>query len=163
LDLLWEIQKEADRWMRAKGHAPLGALYPEEERRAFMARNLREAEVFFFEEAGAPWGCLRLQREDTTFWGEAGKDGRAGYIHGLVVRDGWHGCGRGLEMLAWAEERIRSWGGSLARLDCKADNARLRRYYREAGYAELGETRLDNGWMAARFEKRLKGEEGSHG
>lgn len=155
LELYWEIQKEADRWMRSKGHAPLGALFKDKERREFMARQIQESEVYLFEEAGVTWGSLRLQREDQAFWGGQGLDGSAGYLHGLVVRDGWHGKGMGRRLVRWAEAKVGAWGRRLLRLDCKADNERLRRYYRDCGFHELGQVTLENGWKAARFEKML--------
>jgi protein-tyrosine phosphatase len=42
-------------------------------------------------------------------------------------------------MLAEAERRIAAAGLPMCRLDCRAGNARLRRYYAAAGYTERGE------------------------
>ena len=33
----------------------------------------------------APLATVTLQWEDGEFWGEQGRDGRAGYVHGLAV------------------------------------------------------------------------------
>jgi hypothetical protein len=58
-------------------------------------------------------------------------------------------------MLDWAEHVAREEGRSLLRLDCLAEGTALRRYYREAGYTEVGIKQMNPTWCAALFEKRL--------
>jgi hypothetical protein len=41
-------------------------------------------------------------------------------------------------LLGWAEDRTRQAGRRFLRLDCAADNERLRGHYRERGFVELG-------------------------
>jgi hypothetical protein len=46
-------------------------------------------------------------------------------------------------------------GRPLARLDCRADNAGLCKYYRSQGYEVRGVVALESGEAMQRFEKAL--------
>lgn len=96
-------------------------------------------------------GALRLLWSDEAVW--QADNTFAGYVHGLVI-DRRH-PGLGSRMLNWAGERARAAGAALLRLDCVSHNARLRRYYADQGFREVGERTLYDGWTMALFEKRL--------
>ena len=71
----------------------------------------------------------------TVFWADpAWPDdaGEAAYIHRLAVRRGSAGAGRLL--LDWAANQARFQHRRVLRLDCVSSNAKLRRYYEEAGF-----------------------------
>lgn len=80
---------------------------------------------------------------DELFWGDRPEP--AGYVHGLLVDARHKGTGLGQRLLAWAEGHIAASGRALARLDTVTTNERLRRYYRDAGYAEVGKRVFENG------------------
>lgn len=63
----------------------------------------------------------------------------AGYVHRLMVDRTAAPRGLGRAMLDRAERRIAEEGRPYARLDCVADNPRLRGYYEGAGYTVVGE------------------------
>ncbi|WP_438446093.1 GNAT family N-acetyltransferase [Gorillibacterium sp. sgz5001074] len=99
-------------------------------------------------------GTFSLQWSDPFIWQERNDAEQAGYIHRLAVARGWKGRRIGERLLACAEDFIREAGRSRARLDCMADNARLNRFYREAGY--VYQARMDRQhWSASLFEKIL--------
>jgi ribosomal protein S18 acetylase RimI-like enzyme len=55
-----------------------------------------------------------------------------------VIDRGQAGEGLGGQLLDRAEDRTRQAGRRFLRLDCAADNERLRGCYRERGFVELG-------------------------
>lgn len=65
--------------------------------------------------------------------------------------------GLGRLLLSAAEKRIVAAGRSVARLDCAAHNLRLRRYYLDSGYREVGHQPLCLGsrYPVTLFEKHL--------
>ncbi len=103
-----------------------------------------------------------LQWEDPRFWGDDGTDGRAGYVHRLVVRRAHAGRGLGARILAWADENVRAGGRSHLRLDVVSHNAPLRRYYETAGFEHVrdvtGEWTAPDGtphtWSTSLYQRR---------
>jgi GNAT superfamily N-acetyltransferase len=72
----------------------------------------------------------------------------------LVVARSHAGRGIPLGILRFAESHARAIGHALLRLDCWDGNARLRAYYRDAGFAEL-ESADEVGWRVRLFERAL--------
>lgn len=98
-------------------------------------------------------GTYLILWSDPLIWGELNNTD-SGYIHRLAVDRRYRGQNVGHVLLRSAEERIAERGKDTARLDCKADNPKLNRYYRENGYQLV--KRLDaEGWSANLYEKRL--------
>ena len=81
-------------------------------------------------------GAVVVSFSDELIWGADAGD--AGYVHSLVIDRRRAGTGLGLRILPRAQELVAATGRTRARLDCVALNAELRRYYRDAGYAEVG-------------------------
>ena len=110
-------------------------------------------------------GTFTLQRRDAAFWPEAaeavggleswGSDGtRPVYLHRFATRTGYRGLG--LRMLGEAEAIARGLGANLMRLDCVSSDARIRRYYEDAGFEFRGDIQPAHlTFPAARYEKRL--------
>ncbi len=98
-------------------------------------------------------GAFVLQWKDELIWGERPDD--AGYVHKLAVVQAAAGQGVGLEIQRWAEERVRAAGRLYLRLDCDADNVRLNRYYREAGFTLHGPRVLSMGARLSLYEKAV--------
>jgi len=154
LTTIIEIRQEAARWLETKGieQWPVGLF---NQMADYLAERIAAGEEYIVFLGESVVGTLRLQRSDPRMWPESGDD--AGYVHGLAVRRERAGRGIGLEMLRWAEGQVVDAGKSLLRLDCVAHNARLVRYYEEAGFARAGqvETKWDGGTLHQRFEKRV--------
>ena len=80
----------------------------------------------------------------------------AGYVHGLVIDREHAGEGLGGQLLDWAERRTLQTGRTLLRLDCVEGNERLRRYYRDRGFREVGRKEFEASWFpAVLLEKAL--------
>ena len=96
-------------------------------------------------------GCFLVPQPGPAW---AGHSGEALYLHKLVVSRAHAGQGLAQRLLAGAEERARGAGVSRLRLDCWDGNARLRAFYRDAGYREL-EAAPSLGYAVRLFEREL--------
>ncbi|MET9495483.1 GNAT family N-acetyltransferase [Streptomyces sp. NPDC006552] len=123
----------AARWMVEQG---IDQWRPGEKDEAHFRRRMAAGEVWLAEAGGQAAGGYELWWADEPAWGE--QPPVAGYVHRLMVRRGAPaGCGAAL--LAHAERRVAGAGRTYCRLDCVADNRRLRAYYEKRGYAVVGE------------------------
>jgi ribosomal protein S18 acetylase RimI-like enzyme len=76
------------------------------------------------------------------------------YLGKLAVAPSASGAGLGVRIARHAEDASRARGFSKLRLDCWDRNPRLRRYYGDLGYTELGVVKLGS-YEARLFEKPL--------
>ena len=113
-------------------------------------------ECFAHRPDGKIQGELRLLWSDPEIWVDRPDD--AAYVHGLVIDRRHVGAGLGLggRLLEWAEQQALGAGRAFLRLDCVETNVRLRRYYCEQGFREVGRRDLGEGWWPAMlFEKPI--------
>ncbi|MFR9796692.1 GNAT family N-acetyltransferase [Streptomyces sp. MS06] len=122
---LWQLARGIRQWL------------PGEKDAEHFRHRMREGEVWFALSGGRPAGAWELWWDDPAAWGPRPPD--AGYIHRLMTVPHTAPPGTGRRMLAEAEARIAAVGRTFARLDCLADNPRLRGYYEAAGYRVVGE------------------------
>jgi ribosomal protein S18 acetylase RimI-like enzyme len=97
---------------------------------------------------------LTLDLADEQTWGERGTDGRAGYLHTIVVAPDHIGAGLGRALVRWAEQSIREMGRQLSRLDCSEANEQLRLWYRQQGYEEVGRKDYGDRWFPVTLLER---------
>jgi protein-tyrosine phosphatase len=146
------MRDAAARWQVAHG---IAQWRPGELTEAHFRERVRCGEVWLAvnHPLGPPVGAWELWWEDPYSWGR--QTPRAGYVHRLMVDRSAVPRGTGRLLLAAAERRIAAAGRWLARLDCAAGNPRLRRYYTEAGYREVGYCphSRPSGYPVALFEK----------
>ena len=102
------------------------------------AESIKQGEVQLAFCGEALVGTLRLLLCEPIVWPEIVKDD-AVYVYNLAVRRTWADRQLGRHLLEWASHRASSLGRGCVRLDCVADNAFLRGYYTEAGFADCGE------------------------
>jgi GNAT superfamily N-acetyltransferase len=80
----------------------------------------------------------------------------------LTVAREASGRGLGVELLNVASALAARWGLAYLRLDCPAENGRLRRYYLDAGFSHLGDIQTlgPNGqhWVSSVFERPTRPE-----
>lgn len=102
--------------------------------------QIGRGEWFVHEIDATAAALVRVVWSDPTFWDDLVEpdDSCAGYIHGLMVPRSHAGRGFGRDVVGWAERHIADHGRRFARLDCGADNTRLRSYYRSLGYSDRG-------------------------
>jgi GNAT superfamily N-acetyltransferase len=102
-------------------------------------------------------GALRLLWSDAPVWQH--EDAPAAYVHGLVIDRRCLGVGLGAGLLRWAEAQALRSALSVLRLDCVESNSRLRRYYTDLGFREVGRRDFDGPWPSAvLFEKSISAE-----
>lgn len=81
------------------------------------------------------------------------------YLGRLAVARELSGQGVGIELLAEARELASAAGFAFLRLNCPAENERLRRYYVEAGFEDIGDAELlgpeKQEWTCTIFEASL--------
>jgi GNAT superfamily N-acetyltransferase len=105
--------------------------------RRLVESNVAAGDLYLADLAGETVGTVTLVWDDPVIWGDDGRDGRAGYVHRLVVTRTHAGTGLGAGLLAWAGEQSRARGRAQLRLDVVSHNTPLRRYYERAGFAHL--------------------------
>jgi GNAT superfamily N-acetyltransferase len=87
-------------------------------------------------------GALRLLDSDPEVWGT--DDGGALYVHGLVTDRARAPRGLGADLLDWAGAQAARRGRPWLRLDCVETNDRLRRYYADLGFDEVGRVEFED-------------------
>ncbi len=121
-------------------------------------RALPYGELYLARLDGKVIGAFVLGWKDEPVWGPpiwGGRPDEAGYVHKLAVARRAAGQGVGLKMQRWAEERVREAGRLYLRLDCDADNVRLNRYYRDAGFSQCGVRPFPNGGRVSLYQKAV--------
>jgi GNAT superfamily N-acetyltransferase len=120
-------------------------------RQTFLEQILRgEVHIGLVNET--PAGTITLQWADLVFWGE--QPSNAGYVHKLAVRPAYAGQKIGLEMLKWAEAKARQTGKTILRLNCLAEDRKIRDYYERAGFLYKGDVAGPRA-KASLYEKSL--------
>jgi protein-tyrosine phosphatase len=154
LPMLVALRDAAARWMAGAG---IDQWRPGERTEEDFRAAMSEAEVWVATRGsgGRIAGTFELWWDDERTWGL--QPPHAGYIHRLMIDHENPLRGTGRAMLGAAESRIAETGRHLARLDCAAHNLRLRRYYTDAGYREVGHqhNRLGSRYPVTLFEKSL--------
>jgi len=151
-DLLIEIHEDAARWLWSRGiHQWEPGTFPLDRLIACIERG----EVHIARLEGKPVGMAIVQEADEDTWDAQPND--ALYLHGLRVLRAYAGRGIGRAILRWAEEQVAARGRIYLRLDCMADNAKLRAYYEDAGFRYVSDAtdEDDPDWRAAMYEKRV--------
>jgi protein-tyrosine phosphatase len=151
-DLLIAIHEDAARWLLARGIRQWKTeTFPRDRLKAYIERG----EAYVVRLDGASMGMAILQDADVDTWGARPDD--ALYLQGLRVLRAYAGRSIGRAILRWAEEQVAARGRIYLRLDCKADNAKLRAYYEGAGFGCVGEKidEDDPDWRASLYEKRV--------
>lgn len=99
-------------------------------------------------------GVFLLQWEDDNIWDNP--EPNAGYIHRLVIKEGFHGKNLGAQLINWAANEALKNGKHFLRLDCTTANKKLCAYYENQGF-KLVATKdiLDYKYTAALYQRIL--------
>lgn len=150
---LHALRVELEQWLAARGVTQWD---PGEVELQDVERQVAEGQWHLASQGGSPLGALRLLWSDEPVWRE--DDRFSAYVHGLMASRRAAGTGVGRALLAWAEDQARARNAPALRLDCVEGNARLRSYYRDLGFLEVGRRDFDGPWYSAvLLEKRLRG------
>ncbi|MGA4843599.1 GNAT family N-acetyltransferase [Streptomyces sp. G45] len=150
--VLVRLRDEAARWQIGRG---IAQWKPGELGEDHFRARLEDSEVWIatLGPEGPVAGAFELWWEDLAAWGP--QPPVAGYVHRLMTDRQVAPAGTGRRMLAHAERRILAAGRTLCRLDCRANNPRLRAFYASAGYQVRGEHPFRDGGPAGRFAATL--------
>ena len=144
------VLDDATRWLLEKEITTVWV--PGEFSRETFLEQISKGEVYLGLVGSVPVGTFILQWSDPFFWGD--QPPVAGYVHKFAVRPEYSGQGIGLAMLRWAENSTRQAGKSLLRLNCMADDRKIRDYYERAGFTHKGDVAKPKA-TASLYEKIL--------
>src|SRR5580692_3286435 len=99
------IKQEAARWLENKGISQWAGILmaPGED---MVYKRIHEGEVYLVLNRNQAVGTISILWEDPISWDEKGKDGTAGYMHGLAILPELGNKGIGKEILNWAVDYI---------------------------------------------------------
>ena len=150
--LVLHIKQEAATWLEEKGiYQWAGILMAQGEDMVY--KRVHQGEVFLVLKEAMAVGTVSILWEDPISWGEKGRDGKAGYIHGIAILPRLHHKGVGEAILNWACQTIRE-KGKLIRLDCMAENPRINQYYEKLKFTHTGVKELPSGFKVSLYEKK---------
>jgi ribosomal protein S18 acetylase RimI-like enzyme len=99
---------------------------------AIALESLNLTDVYVIELDGLPVAMMSLSWQDEKFWGP--QEPNAGYVHGLSIRNGFHGLGLGIFAIDWCANQVRAHSRDYLRLDCAMRNSKLCAYYESLGF-----------------------------
>ena len=145
--LVEAMLREAAAWVDALGEVMWedGELDPNR-----IAADVAAGQVYLAQIDGHPAGSIRFQLEDPLFWPDR-PAGEAAFVHRLVVRRAFKGCGVARALLEWAMRHARATGRGLLRLDCDANRPKLRALYESCGFT-LHSYRQVGPYYVSRYE-----------
>ncbi len=148
LDTIQSVLNDVRSWLASKGLSQWSDPFSDK----WIRDRIEKQQFYLVKYKGHAVATFRLLWSDPDFWGDTPDD--ASYLHTFAVRRGWAGHGIGKEILRWVEERSAREDKQYVRLDCSASNARMRRYYEEAGFKRIRLKQM-RGWTALLMEKRI--------
>lgn len=134
------VLDEAAAWLADRGVTQ----WPPAFRPEWIEPGLGEGRLWIAESRGAVVATITLHWR----WPD---DGAAGYLHRFAVLRGHAGIG--VMLLDWVDGEVRRRGRDRLRLDCGAENLRLRGYYEAAGFEHHRDVEIAEGaalWPAGR-------------
>jgi GNAT superfamily N-acetyltransferase len=149
LPAVYEILDEAGAWLAERGIQQWPTPYPREP----IDRACADRLLWVGSRGGRIVATMRTARSDPDMWGDDNLP--ALYVHALAVRRVPIARGSGLELLQWAARTAAHDGLVAVRLDCWAENRRLRRYYEQVGFRHIGDINQRFGsreWKSSLFE-----------
>jgi protein-tyrosine phosphatase len=152
-DLLYDMHEDVARWLWSRG---IHQWEPGELQRERLIWRIVRGEAYLALLDGEPAGMVIVQDSDEITWGVRPDD--ALYLHALCARRQFSGRGVGRAILRWAEDQVSVRGRMYLRLDCMAENTKLRAYYEDAGLRHVGEQTWeeDPSWRSSLYEKRVE-------
>lgn len=156
VDAVLALRDAAAVWLLAKG---VQQWTPGELPRTVLSRRIEAEQMFVLPDLrGGLRATVTIDFADEHTWGARGDDGRAGYVHTLVVHPDAAGLGLGQIIMRWAERRIVAGGRDLCRLDCAERNLALQAWYQKLGYRHVGRRDYGTAWFSVvLFERALTG------
>jgi ribosomal protein S18 acetylase RimI-like enzyme len=139
--VLFALREAAARWQVSHG---IVQWLPGEVSAEEFSAQIAAGEWVVLRDAEGVRAAGRLLWVDRAVWGDHPDD--AGYVHGLMIDRDCAGAGLGRRLLDLIAERVRNEGRPFLRLDCVVGNQRLRDYYRDLGFREVGRREFESRW-----------------
>lgn len=153
LDSIMTLLREASDWLLSRGIRQWRRMYTEDGR-AYVAARFATGDVYLVYRDDVPVATFTLCWEDT-FWGEAGTDGLAGYLHGFAVSRQVGGLGVGRDLMAWMSAHFAAHGRHCFRLNTAEENPGIRGYYEDLGFTPCGVLPHPLGGMTRLYEREI--------
>ena len=118
---------------------------------AVARQRIQSDDWYLIELDETPTGILSLSWEDQKYWGPQAPN--AGYVHGISVRDGFHGVGLGSFAIDWCGNQVHANHRKRLRLDCDVKNAKLCAYYESLGFERVATKAISAGYVASLYER----------
>lgn len=150
IDIVLGILDEAASWLQQQNIPTVWK--PGEFSRLAFVEQISHGEVHIGLVDEKPAGTLTLQWSDPVWWGERRPD--SGYVHKIAVRPAYAGQSIGRKMLKWAEAASRKADKKFLRLNCLAEDRKIRDYYERDGFAYVRDVHGPKA-MASLYEKTL--------
>jgi ribosomal protein S18 acetylase RimI-like enzyme len=150
-DSVYAVMIDASAWLKSRGINMWGWV-PRETGRKIVRDRMQNHDVYLARHDSRPIATFSMQWTDEEMWDERGRDGHAGYIHGIAVARIAAGRGVGAALIDHAETMVAARGRKLLRLDCMAENKSLCAYYERLDFSHAG-LKQGTGWSAALFQR----------
>lgn len=126
-----DVLADASAWLASRGIDQ----WPKRFSDSFISATAERGDLYVaVEEPEVVGGTITLQWSDPMFWAERCD---AGFFHRLAIRRSHTGLGR--RLIDWADYHTEQRGRPYLCLDAMTSNRRLRDYYEDLGFEEVGQ------------------------
>jgi GNAT superfamily N-acetyltransferase len=144
--------RTAQEWLQARGlrqYVPAA----HDEYAACVRSKVEARTLFVVRDRGESIAFFSLEPSPSPWWPP--DETAALYLAGMVAAPAARGRGIGSYIVNWCAAQAAHAGRSYVRLDCHADNPRLRRYYEHHGFKLQGILEQHPGYNGCLYELRL--------
>jgi ribosomal protein S18 acetylase RimI-like enzyme len=127
-------------------------IHPTPELMNRVEKDIANKAYFFVEKSGAIAGMFRLMDSDEEYWGQ--QTDAAIYLHSFMTKPAFKGQNIGSTVLKLVEMKVREREIPYFRLDCKADNSDLCKYYENQGFVPIRKKVMPH-YEVQLFEKKV--------
>ncbi|MBO9597965.1 MAG: GNAT family N-acetyltransferase [Cohnella sp.] len=140
---IMELYRITAEWLKSKGSAQWADLLVGIDRHN-TAAAIERGEVVLFKKGTDPAAVVILMLApspwDLDLWGDDPSNEKAVFLHRMCIHRDFGGTGLGAQVIRWVDAGIAyPPDKDVIRLDCNANNPILNAFYRDAGYAFVGE------------------------
>jgi GNAT superfamily N-acetyltransferase len=149
-----EFARAAQAWLQSRG---LAQFVPAGHDGYSAAIRLRvdAGSLHLVRDGAAVLAFFDSDRSPSPWWPD--DDDAALYLSGMVVGEAARGRGVGDFILEWCVAETIRLGCPYVRLDCHADNTRLRRYYEARSFECQGRVEQHPGYYGCLYQRRVVG------
>lgn len=114
---------------------------PPQEKIKWIEEGIKNKAFFFIDTSHSKnIGMVQILNKDLLYWGE--QEGKAKYVHSLVVKEAYNGMGLGSKILQEIANNAKNENCKYLRLDADSKNQKLCKYYENLGFEKVGSIAL---------------------